>query len=151
MANNDAFTMRCADCGTRNRVPAEKVGETARCGRCGSALDTRVLGAGHPVMVADRNFQKDVLLSPLPVLAFFWAPWCPSCKQTAPVVEGFAAEARGRMRVAKVNVDAAPQTADRYDIRGVPFLMVFDNGQVRESLPAVMDRHELMTRMARFL
>lgn len=151
MPKDDSYLVRCPDCGTRNRIPADKVGRAARCGRCGGAVDTRVLEAGHPVVVSDRNFEKDVLRSPLPVLAFFWAPWCPGCKQAAPVVERFAADARGRIRVAKINVDAAPQTADRYDIRGVPFIIVFDNGQVRENLPGDMDRHALMAHMARYL
>jgi thioredoxin len=113
-------------------------------------MDTRVLEEARPRLVTDRNFEADVLRSPLPVLAFFWAPWCPTCVQSQPVIDALAAEVRGRLRVAKINVDSAPAMAERYDIRGVPFIVVFDQGRVEETLPGALDRHELLARMARF-
>ena len=151
MANRDDYVLRCAACAARNRIPAGKVGQPARCGKCGRDIDTRVLNDARPRMVNDAAFEGDVLRSPLPVLVFFWAPWCPTCVQSQPVIDQFAAEARGRIRVAKVNVDAAPQSAQRYDIRGVPFIFVFDNGQVRETMPGSLDRGELMMKMAKYL
>jgi len=107
MTSTDNYTLRCGDCGTRNRIPAAKIGVPARCGRCGGQIDTRVLGNGRPKLVNDANFEAEVIHSPLPVLAFFWAPWCPTCVKTAPIIERLAGEARGRLRIAKINVDKA--------------------------------------------
>ena len=151
MARTDDYLLRCTGCGARNRIPADKVGTAAHCGKCGRDIDTRVLEEARPRMVTDRNFEADVLKSPLPVLAFFWAPWCPTCVQSQPTIDRFAAEARGRLRVAKINVDSAPTAAQRYDIRGVPFIVVFDQGQVRDTMPGALERHELMARMAKFI
>jgi thioredoxin len=151
MASQDAFTLRCSACKTRNRIPAGRVGAAARCGKCGSHIDTRVLNDGRTHMVGDADFDSQVMASPLPVLAFFWAPWCPTCVQTAPLIDQLAAEARGRLRVAKINVDQAPQVSNRYDIRAVPYIYVFDNGQARENMPGAMDRQQLRQRMARYL
>ena len=151
MARSDPYLLRCTHCGARNRIPPEKVGTSARCGKCGGDMDTRVLEEKRPRMVTDRNFEQDVLHSPMPVMAFFWAPWCPTCVQSQPTIDRFAADARGRLRVAKINVDSAPAAAQRYDIRGVPFILIFDNGQVRDTMPGALDRNALMARMARFI
>jgi len=151
MSSTDAFTLRCGSCKTRNRIPAAKVGATARCGKCGASIDTRVLNDGRPRIVSDANFDVEVMGSPLPVLAFFWAPWCPTCVQSAPSIDRFAAEARGRLRVAKINVDKAPAVSARYDIRAVPYIYVFDNGLAVENMPGAIDLHQLRLKMARFL
>jgi len=151
MTATDTFTLRCGDCGTRNRIPAAKVGATARCGRCGGRIDTRVLGDGRPRMVGDANFEAEVIRSPLPVLAFFWAPWCPTCLKTAPIIDRLAGAVRGRLRVAKINVDKAQRVSDRYDIRAVPYIYVFDNGRPVANMPGAMDEAQLKSRLARFL
>jgi thioredoxin len=151
MGRTDPYILRCVHCGARNRIPPAKVGEAAHCGKCGRDIDTHALEESRPRMATDRNFESDVLQSPLPVLAFFWAPWCPTCVQSQPTIDRFAAEARGRLRVVKINVDSAPAAAQRYDIRGVPFIVVFDNGQVRDTMPGALDRNELMARMAKFV
>jgi thioredoxin 2 len=151
MTSTDNYTLRCGDCGTRNRIPAAKIGVPARCGRCGGQIDTRVLGNGRPKLVNDANFEAEVIHSPLPVLAFFWAPWCPTCVKTAPIIERLAGEARGRLRIAKINVDKAQQVSDRYDIRAVPYIYVFDNGRPVANMPGGMDEAQLKYKLARFL
>jgi thioredoxin len=102
-------------------------------------------------MVTDANFEAKVLKSPLPVLLFAWAPWCPSCGAAAPIIDQFASESKGRIRVGKVNVDASPQVAGRFSIMSVPFLFIFDNGELKESLPGALQKHELMLKMAQYL
>ena len=67
-----------------------------------------------------------------------------------PIVDEFAHHARGRIRVAKLNLDPNPQLTARYDIRSVPFMFIFDNGQLRESFPGGMQKHELMMKMASY-
>jgi thioredoxin 2 len=147
----EAYKLRCAQCGARNRVPGARLNGTAKCGKCGAALPTVELFAPQPVMVTDGNFETKVLKSPLPVLLFAWAPWCPTCGAAAPIVDQFASESKGRIRVGKLNIDANPQLAGRYNIMSVPFLFVFDNGELRESMPGALQKHELMLKMAHYL
>jgi thioredoxin 2 len=147
----EAYKLRCAQCGARNRVPGTRLDAAPRCGKCQAALPTAELFAPQPLMVTDGNFEAKVLKSPLPVLLFAWASWCPTCGAAAPIVDQFASESKGRIRVGKLNVDANPQLAGRYNIMSVPFLFVFDNGELRESMPGALQKHELMLKMAHYL
>jgi thioredoxin 2 len=135
----------------RNRVPAAKLGAAPKCGKCGALLETDELFGPQPVQVTDGNFEAQVLKSPLPVLLFAWAPWCSTCVAVAPVIEQFAAEAKGRVRVGKLNVDANPNLAGRFSIMSVPFLFIFDNGEMKASLPGTLEKHELMLKMAPYV
>ncbi len=147
----EVFKIRCRGCGARNRIPGERLDAGPRCGRCGAALDTAALFAPQPIVVSDGTFDAQVLKSPLPVLMFAWAPWCTTCTAVAPVIDRFASESKGRIRVGKVNVDANPALANRFNILSVPFLFVFDNGELRESFPGTLPQHELMMKMARYV
>ena len=147
----DSFKVRCTECGAKNRVPADKLEAGPKCGKCGAALKTEELFAPQPVMVTDANFDSQVLKSPLPVLLFAWAPWCPTCGSVAPIIDQFAAESKGKVRVGKVNVDANPMLASKYSIMSVPFLFIFDNGQMKEGLPGALQKHEMMMKMARYI
>ena len=145
------FTLRCTGCGAKNRVRSGRLADGAKCGRCGESLDTEALFAPQPLMTTDVNFDEKVLRSPLPVLLYAMSPTCPGCAQVGPVVDRFAKEARQKIRVAKLNVNASPRTADRLGIMGVPFLFVYDNGQMKESLPGVGDINDLRMRLAKYL
>ena len=102
-ASGEAIKMRCTECKTKNKIPADKIDAGARCGKCGAALKTEALYEPQPLMITDSNFADKVMKSPLPVLLFAWAPWCPTCGSVAPVMEQFAADATGRVRVGKLN------------------------------------------------
>jgi thioredoxin 2 len=145
------YKIRCPECRARNRVPGDRLDSGPKCGRCGARLPTQELFVPQPVLVTDGNFDAKVLASPLPVLVFAWAPWCPSCGSVAPIIEKFAAESKGRIRVGKVNVDANPSLAARFNIMSVPFLFVFDRGELRESFPGGLQKHELMLKMAPYI
>ena len=147
----DTFTIRCTACRTKNRIPANKVRGAAKCGKCKAVLETGELFDGHPVMATDGNFDNTVLNSPLPVLLYCWSSGCPSCQTAGPMVDQFAAESKGRVRVAKLNVEVNPGVASRYNVMGVPFLFIFDNGQLKESLPGAVPKHEIMIKMAKYL
>ena len=145
------YTLRCEKCSTKNRVPAAKIEAGPKCGRCATALPTRELFTPQPVMVTDENFEKTVLGSPLPVLMYCWAPWCPTCGSVTPLIDEFARESKGKIRVGKINIDANRNTAARYNVLSVPYLFVFDNGRLQESLPGGLPKHELMIKMAQYL
>jgi thioredoxin 1 len=83
-----------------------------------------------PLKVSDASFQNDVLNSKKPVVVDFWAEWCGPCRMIAPSLEELAAELEGKVTVAKINIDENPNTPTKYGVRGVPTLMIFQQGQV---------------------
>jgi thioredoxin 1 len=86
------------------------------------------------LVTTDATFERDVLLSPLPVLVDFWAPWCGPCRIVGPIVEELADEYAGRVNVAKLNTDENQLTPMRYGIRGIPTLLILHKGKVVESI-----------------
>ncbi len=82
------------------------------------------------VHVSDSSFEQDVLKSDLPVLLDFWAEWCGPCKMIAPILDQIAAEYAGKVVVAKMNVDENPKTPMKFNVRGIPTLILFKNGQL---------------------
>ena len=80
--------------------------------------------------VTDTSFKADVLEAKGPVLVDFWAEWCGPCKMIAPMLDEVAAEFKGRLTIAKLNIDENPKTPQRFNVRGIPTLILFKNGQV---------------------
>jgi thioredoxin 2 len=114
----------CPYCNTKNRIPAERLGEHPRCGKC-----KRDIFAAKPVELTEDNFRQQVLESELPVLVDFWAPWCGPCKTMAPAFEQAAAALEPEVRLAKLNTDEAQQLAGQYGIRSIPTLILFRDGK----------------------
>ena len=85
--------------------------------------------AGAPIEVSDASFSTEVLSSNKPVLVDFWATWCGPCKMVAPVLEEIAAERAGQLTIAKLDVDANPETARDFQVVSIPTLILFKNGQ----------------------
>ncbi|AZU05131.1 thioredoxin [Glycocaulis alkaliphilus] len=80
--------------------------------------------------VSDDSFEADVLKAGGPVLVDFWAEWCGPCKQISPALDQIASEHSGKITVAKVNIDENPMTPGKYGVRGIPTLMIFNNGEL---------------------
>ncbi|MFG1174550.1 thioredoxin TrxC [Erwiniaceae bacterium CAU 1747] len=124
----------CVSCQATNRVPAERVTDGAKCGRCGHPLfDGHVINATAETL--DKYLQDD-----LPVVVDFWAPWCGPCVNFAPVYETVAQERSGKVRFLKVNTEAEQQLSARFRIRSIPTIMVFRQGQMRDMLSGAMPK-----------
>ncbi|MEO8898313.1 MAG: thioredoxin [Candidatus Dormibacter sp.] len=101
----------------------------------------------HPVVVTDTNFKQEVLESDVPVLVDFWASWCSPCKMIAPIVEELSAEYDGRVKVAKVDVDANPITPGMFGIMSIPTLMVFRGGKAEERMVGYQPKQSLKAKI----
>ena len=139
--------IRCPRCAAVNRIPAQRAGRPARCGKCKSPLATAVA----PVTVTDATFETLVLQAITPVLLDCWAEWCGPCHMLAPTVDALARDYAGRVLVGKLDVDASPRTAARYEVRGIPTLLICDHGQVVDRLVGVQPRQAIEARLAPLL
>ncbi|MGH9435949.1 MAG: thioredoxin [Terriglobia bacterium] len=92
------------------------------------------MAGNHMVEFTDQNFEEQVLKSPKPVLVDFWAPWCAPCRMMGPTVEAIASDYADRAVVGKLNVDDNQGIAGKYNIRGIPSLLLFKGGEVREQV-----------------
>jgi thioredoxin 1 len=95
------------------------------------------------VHTSDANFEKDVLKSDRPVLLDFWAEWCGPCKMIAPILDEIAKQYTGKVRIAKLNIDENPATPPKFNIRGIPTLILFKNGTVEAQKVGAVTKSQL--------
>ena len=91
----------------------------------------------------DASFDTDVLKSDIPVLVDFWAEWCGPCKMMGPTIDAIAAEYAGKAKIGKLNVDDNPATAGRFQIRGIPTLLLFKGGSVAEQIVGAVGKEKV--------
>jgi thioredoxin 2 len=153
--NDDAggatYVIRCRECAAKNRVPSNKLNDQPKCGKCGAELRTHELFEPQPMLISGRNFLEKVLNSPVPVMVFAMSPSCPTCVVVAPQIEAIAREYKGRLRVGRLNVQSNPELAARFNILSVPYLLFFDQGHLRESLPGALDKEQFTAVVSRHL
>ncbi|WP_220814695.1 thioredoxin TrxC [Pseudomonas paralcaligenes] len=119
---SDPLLIPCPSCAGLNRIPAERLGDTPRCGRCKSEVLS-----GTPFELTQASFAAQ-LKGDLPLLVDVWADWCGPCKSFAPTFAQAAAQLRGRCRLGKLDSEANPQLAGQLGIRSIPSLILFRGG-----------------------
>jgi thioredoxin 2 len=124
----------CPSCGAKNRIVPARLADTAKCGKCATPLpvDTPV------VVESAQQFDELIRESPLPVLVDFWAAWCGPCRMVAPELEKLAREKSGSVVVAKVDTEALPGVAGRYNIRSIPTMILFRDGREDKRIMGAM-------------
>lgn len=101
--------------------------------------------------LTDANFEAEVLKSEVPTLVDFWAVWCGPCKQIAPTVDALADDYKGRVKVAKLDVDHNQIMAQQYGVRSIPTLLIFKGGKVVSQMVGAMTRSKLETELKKHL
>jgi thioredoxin 1 len=104
-----------------------------------------------PVVVSTQNFDSEVVKSNIPVLVDFWASWCAPCRMIAPVVEELAKEYDGKLKVAKLDVDANREIAQNFGIMSIPTLLIFNDGRVADQLVGAVPKSMLVDKITRVL
>lgn len=133
----------CPSCGAKNRIPVGKKHLIPKCGRCG----TRLSVAGGVIELSDQNFQQVVNSSTLPVLVDFYSPTCGPCHALAPVIEQLAGQYADRAVICKLDTSRHQMTAAQFQIRGVPTLIFFKNGQAVDQVVGAVPGQELEQRL----
>lgn len=128
------FTTRCPSCHGLNRVPNQRIAEQPHCGKCQAQLLD-----GAPIEGTLENFAA-LLQSPQPVVIDFWAPWCNPCVGFAPVFSDVAEERSGEVRFIKIDTEAQQQLAAQFQIRSIPTIMLFKNGQRIDTLNGALPK-----------
>ena len=116
----------CGSCGQKNRLAFNRLGDAVRCGQC----KTELAAPSVPAEIrTSADFDRLIAAASIPVVVYYWAPWCGPCRMVAPELAKVAARNAGRLLIVKVNTDELTDLGERFSIRSIPTLAVFDGGR----------------------
>jgi thioredoxin 2 len=143
---NQVLHIVCPHCDGINRVPSERLGDGAKCGKC-----RQPLFAGKPLALDERRFARHAQNSDIPLLIDFWAPWCGPCRMMAPAFEQAALQLEPAVRLVKVNTEESQQLGARFGIRSIPTLMLMRGGSEVARQAGAMDQGSIVSWARQYL
>jgi thioredoxin 2 len=138
-SSTSSATLTCLSCASLNRVPRDRLGAGPKCGVCGARLADGAVKALDPATLAKATKSDQ-----LPLLVDFWAPWCGPCRMMAPQFEQAARQLAPNARFAKIDTQDFPQVSQKHGIRGIPLLILFQNGREKARLSGARPASEIV-------
>lgn len=133
--------IRCRECGAKNKVLIEKINSRPKCGKCKKELFI----PKEPVELTSSGFDEEVLKETVPTIVDFWAPWCGPCQMVSPILAEIASRYPGRIKVVKINADENPELAQRFNIQGIPTMILFYEGKEIDRLVGAAPKEHILS------
>jgi thioredoxin len=144
----NSIVAACNNCGTKNRIPADKQHLGPKCGKCKTTISLST--AAVPVELDDSTFTGFISRAAKPVMIDFFSPTCGPCRMLAPVIDTMARKFYGRVIIAKLDTSRNQMTAAQYRIKGVPTLLFFKNGKLVDQVTGALPEQDLARLLERF-
>lgn len=138
----NSIVVTCKNCGTKNRIPADKQHLGPKCGKCRELIN--LAGSAVPVELDDSGFAEFISRASKPVMVDFFSPTCGPCRMLAPVIDSMARKFYGRVIIAKLDTSHFQITASQYRIKGVPTLLFFKHGKLIDQVTGALPEQQLV-------
>jgi thioredoxin 2 len=135
----ETVLLRCEACRAVNRLPADRLAEGPKCGKCKSSLAF----PRSPVEGTAANFQREVSDPPGFVLVFFWAPWCAHCRGMMPNIQDISKRKAGRLKIVMVNTEKETYLAQRFNVMSLPRLALYRGGHQVDEISGALSPAQL--------